>query len=231
MKKPYSPAKYRVVLVTCIEGEEPKYRKTLHRGQTRETAFIHFNKLKKENNKIHFKRNFINSNGIRKVNYQICISKITEDDDIPRILRDPFGKLYTEKFLGDWTIIHSDEYFIEETFWIYGDYPRTDRHGIDAILKKIMIGAHAKKMVKQIIVVWNKLIIFNENQFDLVICKNIEDAQRLHHAISNICKKQKIKSLLFMGTSTKANRGFYYDLIHDKTGWPYTKIRKTSTRP
>jgi hypothetical protein len=34
-----------------------------------------------------------------------------------------------------------------------------------------MIGVHGKKMVKEIIVVYNKLIIYNENQFDMVICK------------------------------------------------------------
>jgi hypothetical protein len=57
-----------------------------------------------------------------------------------------------------------------------------------------MIGVHGKKMVKEIIVVYNKLIIYNENQFDMVICKNLEDAQRLHHTLSKICKKQKIKT-------------------------------------
>ena len=86
-------------------------------------------------------------------------------------------------------------------------------------------------MVKQIIVVHNKLIIYNEDQFEMVICKNLEEAQRLHHTLAKIAKKQKIKSLLFMGTAGKVMVGRMYDLIHDRTGWPYTKIRRTSTRP
>jgi hypothetical protein len=80
-------------------------------------------------------------------------------------------------------------------------------------------------------VVYNKLIIYNEEQFDLVLCKNLEEAQRLHHTLAKIVKKQKIKSLLFMGTASKANIGRLYDLIHDETGWAYTKIRRTSTKP
>jgi hypothetical protein len=92
-----------------------------------------------------------------------------------------------------------------------------------------MIGVHGKKMVKEIIVVYNKLIIYNENQFDMVICKNLEDAQRLHHTLSKICKTKKLKPL-FMGTATKATRTRMYDIIHEETGWPYIKIRKTSTR-
>jgi hypothetical protein len=60
-----------------------------------------------------------------------------------------------------------------------------------------MIGVHGKKMVKEIIVVYNKLIIYNENQFDMVICKNLEDAQRLHHTLSKICKNKKLKPFIY----------------------------------
>ena len=94
-----------------------------------------------------------------------------------------------------------------------------------------MVGVYAKKMVKQIIVVHNKLLIYNENQFDMVICKNLEDAQRLHHTLAKICKKQKIKSLLFMGTATPATISRMYDLILENTNWNIDKIRRTSTRP
>ena len=216
---------FRVILVS--NGE---YKKTLHRCKSRETAFINFHMLLEQNN-VMYPRKFINSNGIKPVNYQICISKVTEEGDTFRTLRDDYGKLYTEQPLGDWTILHSDEYEVEETFWLYGLEPKSVRPTITDVVKRLMIGVHAKKMVKQIIVVHNKLVIYNEDQFDMVICKNLEDAQRLHHTLAKIAKKQKIKSLLFMGTATPATVSRMYDLIHDETGWPYTKIRRTSTRP
>jgi hypothetical protein len=65
----------------------------------------------------------------------------------------------------------------------------------------------------------------------MIICKCVEDAQRLHHTLAKIAKKQKIKSLLFMGTASQATIGRMYDLIKEKTGWPIKKIRRTSTRP
>jgi transcriptional accessory protein Tex/SPT6 len=65
----------------------------------------------------------------------------------------------------------------------------------------------------------------------MVICKNLEDAQRLHHTLAKIARKQKIKSLMFMGTASKATNSVMYDLIHEKTKWSYIKIRRTSTRP
>ncbi len=215
---------YRVILIS-----NGKYKKTLYKCKTKESVFLKYHKMREENN-ILFPKKFINKNGIKPVKYQICVTKPTEESDTFRILRDDYGKLYTEKPLGDWTILASDEYNIEETFYIYG-YESEDRPTIREVVKRLMIGAHSKRMVKQIIVVYNKLIIYNEDQFDMIICKNLEDAQRLHHTLAKIAKKQKIKSLLFMGTAQPAQIGRYYDIIHEETGWPYTKIRRTSTRP
>jgi len=216
---------YRVILTS-----NGKYKKTLHKCKSKETAFINYHKLKEENNVLYPKR-LLNTNGIVPVKYEICVTKVTEPNDTFRTLRDDYGKLYTEKPLGDWTILTSDVYEIEETFWIYGLKNKGERPTIKEIIKRLMVGAHSKKMVKQVIVVYNKLIIYNEEQFDMVVCKNLEDAQRLHHTLAKICKKQKIKSLLFMGTASPANIGRMYDIIHEETGWPYTKIRRTSTRP
>jgi hypothetical protein len=216
--------KYRVILIS-----NGVYRKTLHVCKTRETAFKNFYKIKDEN-KIFFPKKFINSHGIKPVKYEICVTKPTEKDDVFRVRRDDYGKLYTEQPLGDWTILHSDDYDVEETFFIYG-YEEKIRPTITEVVKRLMINAHSKKTVKQVIVVYNKLIIYNEDQFDMVLCKNLEEAQRLHHTLAKISKKQKIKTLLFMGTASKANIGRLYDLIHDETGWKYSKIRRTSTRP
>jgi hypothetical protein len=215
---------YRIVLLS-----NGKYKKTLYKCKTKQNAFLKFHKMKEENNVLYPKR-FLNTNGIKKVKYEICVTKPTEEDDTFRLLRDDYGKLYTEQPLGDWTILVSDEYNIEETFYIYG-YEGDERPTIREVVKRLMLGAHAKKMVKQVLVVYNKLVIYNEDQFDMIICKNLEDAQRLHHTLAKIVKKQKIKSLLFMGTAQPAQIGRMYDIIHEETGWPYTKIRRTSTRP
>lgn len=215
---------YRVVLL--CNGE---YKKTLHRARTLETIFTRYHKIKDEN-KILFPKRFVNSNKIIPVKYEIAVTKPTEDGDTFRILRDEYGKLYSEAPLGDWTILSTQDYDIEETFMIYGmEYKNGERPTIKEVVKRLMINAYSKRIVKQVIVVYNKLLIYNEDQFDMVVCKNMEEAQRLHHALAKIATKQKIKTLLFMGTATKSNIGRLYDVIHDETGWPYTKIRRQST--
>ena len=216
---------YRVILVG-----NGVYKKTLYKCQTRETAFLKFKRFIDEN-KVLYPRKYINTKGIIPIKYQLYITKPTQEGDTYRTLRDEMGKLYTESPIGDWTILHSGEYQIEETFWLYGFNPKAARPNISEIVKRLVRGAHSKQMVKQIIVVHNKVIIYNEDQFDMVVCKNLLDAQRLHHTLAKVVKKQKIKSLLFMGTASKATIGRMYDLIHEHTEWPYTKIRRTTTRP
>jgi hypothetical protein len=216
---------YRVVLL--CNGE---YKKTIHRARTLETVFMRYHRLIDENKKVLYPKRFINSHEIIPVKFEIAVTKPTEEGDTFRMLRDEYGKTYIEPPLGDWTILGSNEYELEETFMIYGmSYKNGDRPTIREVVKKLMINAHSKKNVKQVIVVYNKLLIYNEDQFDMVLCKNIEDAQRLHHTLAKIAKKQKLKSLLFMGTATKANIGRLYDVIHEETGWPYPKIRRQST--
>jgi hypothetical protein len=216
---------FRVILIA-----NGVYKKTLHKSKTRETAFINYHSIKEKNNVL-YPRKFINTNEIKPVKYQICVTKITEEGDTFRLLRDDYGKTYTEEPIGDWTILASDDFEVEETFWLYGFNPKADRPNISEVVKKLMIGAYSKKMVKQIIVVYNKLIIYNEDQFDMVICKNMEDAQRLHHTLAKIAKKQKIKSLLFMGTASDVMVSRMYDIIVEETGWNIIKVRRTTTRP
>ena len=217
---------YRIILL--YNGV---FKKTLHKSKTPQTAFLNYYKIKEENNVLYPKK-FINSHGIKPVKYQICVTKTTEKGDTLRVLRDDYGKLYTEEPIGDWTILASDSYQLEETFYIYGyKIKNGKRPNVTEIVKRLMVNAHARKVVKQIIVVYNKLIIYNEDQFDMVLCKNLEDAQRLHHTLAKIAKKQKIRSLMFMGTATPATISRMYDMIHEETGWSYIKIRRTSTRP
>lgn len=216
---------FRVILTA-----NGKYKQTLYRCRTRETSFIKFHKFRK-NNVVLFPKKYVNDGTIKPIKYEIMVTKITEDVDTFRILRDDYGKTYVEKPLGDWTILHSDTYEIEETFWVYGLEHRKNRPNISEIVKRLLVGAFSLKKAKQIIIVHNKLIIYNEEQFDMIICKNMLDAQRLHHTLAKISKKQKFKGLIFMGTASKMMVGRMYDLIQEKTGWPIQKIRRTSTRP
>jgi len=217
---------YRVILTA-----NGKYMKTLHKSRTIDTSFTHYHALIYTNQSVKFPKRFINTAKILPVKYQICVTKITEPNDTFRRLRDAYGRTYFEKPLGDWTILAAEPYEIEETFWIFGLNPKANRPIIDEVVKRLAVGAYKKNMVKQVLVVHNKLVIYNEEQFDMVICKCKKDAQRLHHTLGAIAKKQRIKSLMFMGTATPATISWMYPLIQKETGWSYAKTVRRTTRP
>jgi len=217
---------YRVILTR--NGE---YKKTIHKCKKEVTSFLNFNKIKMEN-KVFFKKEYINYNGIIPVEYKIYVVKDFEESDEPRLIRNRLGKLVYEKpIFGIWTILHDSSYEVEETFWVYGYDKRNDRKTIVDIIKLLMVGMGDPKKTKQVVVVNNKLLIHVEDQFEMVICKCKRDAQRLHHALGKAAKDNRIKNLFFMGTANKKMCGDYYEIIHKHTGWDYTKIWRTTTRP
>ena len=218
---------YRIILL-----RNDKYKRTLHRCKTEDTSFLNYQVIKKKNETIMFPRKYINSTGIRPVSYKICVVKEFEEGDKERIVRDELGRVSKEKTLfGIWTVLASHDYNFEETFWVYGHNPIHDRKTIGEIMKPLMVGAYRAKYTKQIIVIHNKLVIHSEEEFNMVICKNKLDAQRLHHALHKAAKKGKFKSLVFMGTASNATISRMYTIILENTNWSIEKIRRTSTKP
>jgi len=206
-----------------------EFKRNLYKCKTRDTAFINYRVIKKDNETVSFPRGYVNSHGIKPVEYMMYLVKEKEEGDVNRQIRDRFGRFNEEKPLfGEWTILASEPYNIEETFWVYGQDSRLDFTGIS---KLVMKGAYSSFKLKQVIVVYNKLIIHNEDTFEMIICKCREDAQRLNRALHKAAKKSRTKSLLFMGIATQATCEYMYGLIEEETGWPNRKIRRTSTRP
>tara|TARA_B100000925_G_scaffold199150_1_gene150863 strand:+ start:11957 stop:12616 length:660 start_codon:yes stop_codon:yes gene_type:complete len=218
---------YRVILT-----KNGDYKMTLHRCKTIEASFINYHKIIDDNKSVMFPKKFINYDGIKPVKYRLYIVKDTEDGDKFRTRRDSMGRTYSEKPLfGIWTVIDDQHYELEETFWLYGRDPKNDRVTIHEIINSLFKNITEINHSKQIIVVHNKLIIYNEKQFDMVICKCKKDAQRLHHELNKSVTKAKINGLVFMGTASKVMTGKMYDIIKENTGWDILKIRRTSTRP
>jgi len=174
----------------------------------------------------------VNDGIIKLIKYEIFLVKDIEDDDKNRYIRDEVGRVKEETPIFDlWTIIDNADYSIEEEFWIYGHPSKRDRKTIKDVIRVVMHDAKDARQSRQVIVVHNKLVIHNEDRFDMIICKNKRDCQRLHHLLNDGAAKFKLKGLVFMGTCSDANIPMLYDIIYDNTDWDYRKIRRTSTRP
>ena len=216
--------KYRIILTK--NGE---YLKTLYRTKTRKSTFKKFNKLKKENKKVLFPKKYISGRTISEVEYKMYAVKNYEEGDKMRNVKDVLGRNYTEKPLFDiWTILADCDYDIEETFFLYDNDFKNNRITIKDIVKILMVDIK-KPTNKKVIVVNNKLLIYNETLFDMIVCKCIEDAQRLHHKLYNSINKNKIKNIIFMGTAEESSKHKLYQLIRERTNWNDSRIYKTTT--
>lgn len=223
----YKKATYRVIIT-----KNGKYLSTIWRCQMRKTAFTQFRKFKEENKEVIFPKKYINSivnkkHGVRPVEFKIYVVKNTKPNDKFRILRDKFGRIYTEKPIGDWTILDDYEYNFEEQFLVYGINAKgKNRYTVKDIVKKISVGAYKKDVLKQVIVVHNKLVIYSEDSFDMILCKNKEDARRLQLYLYKVSIKNKITGFTFAGIAkSKKIISQMYLIIQKFTGWSLTKIR------
>lgn len=157
-----------------------------------------------------------------------------EGGDTTSMLRNEFGKVVPHKTDSDKVRIYRNETFlIEETFWVYGYNPTTQRKEFNFILDEILLRGlmNVNYPMKSVIIYKNKLIIDDEKDIDIIICKNVEDSYRLANELREEIKKRKLKSVLFMGDVKGVNKKSVEEKILNKTNWSLRKIRRNTTRP
>jgi hypothetical protein len=219
--------KFRLVLM-----QNGKYKKTIYTCNSKETAYIRLNELKAESESVHFPKQWINYNDtISPVKYKTLLIKLHEDGDKSLIQRDEHGKILKKSPLsGKWTIIAEQPHQIEETFYVYGMDFRKNRPTIKTIIKLMGKNGYRDNFSKQITRIFNKILIYDGEIFNLIICKCEEDAKRLYKKLYQIAKTYKMKGLIFMGQSQEHNLKFYYKLIKDNTNICWSNIFKKGTR-
>lgn len=218
---------YQIILT-----QNKELKKVLFKSKNKTNTFLKYRELSNESDNVIFEKKHVNNNGIIPVEYMLYVVKLPEEGETRRLVRDSMGKYSEEGLLFDqWTIMDSKPYRIEENLWIYGNDPRKDRKSVKDVVKVLIEGMGRERVTKEVIVCHNKLVIYNEEFFGMVICKCIKDAQRLHHLLYKTAIASKIKGLLFMGTANPVTISLLYEVIQEETEWPLTKIRRTTTRP
>lgn len=218
---------YRILL---LRNEVPI--KILNRVKTSNKSRELYKEHLKNSSQVKFERLCITSNNITNVTYEICRVKEFEPKDEERIVRDKVGRLCKAKIInsnGKWTILDSNPFNVEETFYVFGFNPRNDRKEIDFIIGLMVRGINDSNLTKNIVTLNNKLIILNEHQFDIVLCKTKYDAKRLHDTLFYISEDNKLKRLLFMGEASELMVGKFYKMLMERTGWDYRKVRRVAT--
>lgn len=206
---------YRIILTL-----DEKQKKILFKSKDRDTSLKEYNRLMVENNKnIVIPKVFNNNKGINKCKHELLLLKEIGPDAI----------VLPIKRFNNYKIILKDEFLIEETFMVYGYNSRTERKTIHEIVK--ILTEQNTNSFRDVIVVHNKIVIYNDDFFDMIICKCELDARRLNSVLFELFNKNKKHKFIFLGLAKLENMTFLYDLIQEETQWSRGRIRRTTTRP
>lgn len=195
--------------------------------------------LLKDNQKVVFPKKYISNGRKNRQVYEaeseyVILKKIRDAEKETGItkLRNQYGTFVEHKTTSEnWAIYDKFPCLEEETLWVYGFNPKTDRKTASWILDNLILDYAEEKSTAVIIYIMvNKLIIKYDEDFTFVICKNQSDAIRLYNFFEESTKR--VRNVIFTGaTSFRDWRGKdTVAKIMEKTGWDKKKICRSTTR-
>jgi hypothetical protein len=163
-----------------------------------------FDKLKKENDNIVFKRETcthnIKTNSIDEYLLLEENSSGTKENLMIRNELGKFSKITTN--ITDWVVIDKIQRYEEETFKVFGYDVRSERKTFNWIYDNIILGEiESKYDFKRIILYKNKIVIKDDdNNMDIVFCKSEIDSIKFYNLLLKKVNEEKNKQVLFLGS-------------------------------
>lgn len=168
------------------------------------------------------------------VKWELIVVQRLNDEEEENVtqFRNDDGKFVNVEVIDKqlYKVVARDEWFVEEHFYVYGYHPKKDRKTYQFILDNLIINKlKTIHDVIQITTVRNKLMISHSDDFDFVICKNHDEAERLYSTLQSDEALAKNKDVIFFGDVTNQNSvKAIYDKIEEKTGWDRSLVAKPS---
>ena len=213
---------YRIIITA-----NNKKKKIVQKSNDLNTIKKKYFKIKDKNKVLYPKQTsaYLKTNPVK---YEIILMKKWEEIDLPFVDRDMLGRtVEISDIKKKWTILYKDEYSYEETFTVFGHRKRLN---CIEIIKLLLMKKHQTVVIKQVNYIENKLLIHQDNDFDVVLCKCPGDAERLYKILNDFVEKNKIKNIMFTGV-VELGKTETYKMIVEKTGWKRNKVYRTVTRP
>ena len=222
---------YHIILVN-----HDKMKEDLFWTDSVATVNKEFKTMVEENKSVIFPVRFNNNKTeIIESSYEIMIIKARDKTESRETkVMDEYGKFVNYATNDDdWIIYDRSQYYIEETFWVYGYHPRLQRKDFKWIYDNfISNNSNNKYLFKTVQLFKNKILVECNGKLDMVICKNKQDAIRMYNMIEEWCERDKMKYIGFMGDlSYSRYKSDWITKIQKLTNWTRKKITRMSTRP
>ena len=189
-------------------------------------ALQKFHKLVEENNNsVQYPKTFSSThNKICEVKFElVLVQKIDEKDNNVTLIRDENGK-FIENYFTDtqgYKILEKSDWYVEETFAVYGFNPLTERKDFNYIFNNIVL--KNSDIYTRLIVISKYVIHHYDDDLDIIMCKNKQQAIDLYNKIEKVLDKKKYPNIFFMGKVESKRSSWLIDDMQKKTGWDRKK--------
>lgn len=219
-------------IVSAINGKQNGY---VGSCRTYAEALSKMQYLEKLNNDVVFPRKYINKDIISNIKEEyLVLEKNRSGNKENTMLRDEYGKFVEQKITNNnkWVIRNKMPKLTEETFWVYGYDPKSDRKTATWIYENIILGKiETVYDVVRIMVYKNKLVVrYDDMSLSMVLCKNKSDSIRLYNFISEKQRIGNTRQIVCLGACdmiSDKRRELESDLM-ELTGWNKSKIQRST---
>ena len=197
-------------------------KKIINKFKTHKKANEFYNSLLTESDEVIFDMEY--ENGV-KSNYEIAIVERMSGTMLPVFLKDELGRTVKVKLEDDdYTITKILKYKIDEVFL---DYQTKKKINTKQFIRRYLSGDGLKLISK----LNNKIIVQNDDVFNLFTIKNNYDSSRFLDCLSENFLHSKRTDCVFVKDYSTQQRKYLYQLLVEK-GFPKSYlIRHSTTHP
>jgi hypothetical protein len=201
---------YKIIL-----AKNNKQNKVIKKYTYFKPCWKKFEALKEQSNKVVIPRKFNTHNGLHKVRYDALLLK-RKPKDKQHTYKDYNESGILESYTlnsNNWQILDKFKWNEEEKFYVYGEKKRlTCLEIYEKCLKPRM------HYFTQVLKMFNKLVIDDGEDMEVVLCKTEQDCNILYHKLLTFADYQNLSSFLFLGHATYHTRMGLRDRLCEFTG-------------
>ena len=194
-------------------------KKIINKFITHKKANEYYKNLLSESDSVIFEREYENGN---LCSYELAILEKTSGSFLPIFLKDELGrKIKVNLDDNDYTINLISKYKTEELIL---DTSTNKKINSKEFIKLYLNGTGLKLVSK----LNNKIVVQNDNVFNLFTLKNDNDSNRFINSISDFFIEQKRTDCIFVKDYSTSQRKYLYNLLTDN-GFSKSYLQRQST--
>lgn len=197
-------------------------KKIIKKFKTHKRANSYFESLMEQSDAVIFDKKY--ENGV-ECSYELALLEKTSGTFLPIFLKDEFGrKIKVSLDDDDYTILKIMKYKIEELFL---DYSKNEKINLNQLFKTYLKEDGLKLVSK----LNNKIIIQNDDKFNLFTFKNDDDSLRFIDNVSEHFINEKRYDCMFVKDYTTSQRKYLYNLLEENGFQKNYLVRHSTTHP